>query len=180
MDTHCCHAWRFASMFYLLFQPLCFQLFYDHSLRLNSCNKFDQAFCWLVRAVSASPRPLNVSRLLPSIPTVGKAVGFEVCVCGWVHGRMAGDGNKLRKVFQDGVSKAHWLIMMTGILLMGVLIDAKQMAACSMGYTTTLGRLALPSAGTQSVPGESDEVEVCMEMTTWGWCLLCALTQTSC
>lgn len=67
-------------------------------------------------------------------------------------------------MFQDGVSKASWLIMMMGILLMGLLIDAKQMAACSMGYTTTLGCVALPSAGTQTAPGESDEVEVCTEM----------------
>ena len=31
-----------------------------------------------------------------------------MCVCGWVfvHGRMNLDGNKLKKVFQDGVSKS--------------------------------------------------------------------------
>lgn len=80
-----------------------------------------------------------------------------VCVCGrvFVHGRMSLDGNKLQRVFQDSVSKACWLIMMMSIMLMRVLIDTKQMAGCSWGYTTSLWCIALPSAGTITAPGET-------------------------
>lgn len=70
-----------------------------------------------------------------SVPIAEKAVVSEVFMCmfhcarwrGFVHGRMSLDRNKLQKAFQDGISKAFLLIMMS-VRLMRAVIDNKQMS----------------------------------------------------
>lgn len=80
----------------------------------------------------------------------GMCFFFAVCVGGvFFHGRMSLDGNKLKEVFQDSVSKACFLIM----VIMHV-DDTKQMEGWSY-RTTSLCCTALPSTGIITVPGET-------------------------
>lgn len=85
-----------------------------------------------------------------SVPIAEKAVVSEVFMCmfhcapvkhtlahmvRWrvfVHGRMSLDRNKLQKAFQDGISKAFLLIMMS-VRLMRAVIDNKQMSRWRRG-----------------------------------------------
>lgn len=97
--------------------------------------------------MEASLRYHIVSYLLPSTPIVERAVVFGgyVCICFtvcgrvFVHGRMSSDGNKLQKVFQDGLSKALCVIMMMSLPLMIALIDTEQMSGWWRGFHSYVG-----------------------------------------
>lgn len=111
------------------------------------------------RALSP-PRPLGVSHLLPTIPTVEIAAVSEVCVfpvnseCGRVFVRGKSESRWKQKFAKCFKTALPWLIMMIGVVLMGAPIDTKQMDLLLM-YRTSQSRYR------NGIWRKSDKVEVC-------------------
>lgn len=111
------------------------------------------------RALSP-PRPLSVSHLLPTIPTVEIAAVSEVCVfpvnseCGRVFVRGKSESRWKQKFAKCFKTALPWLIMMISVVLMGAPIDTKQMDLLLM-YRTSQSRYR------NGIWRKSDKAEVC-------------------